>query len=650
LDLLLGQVRGRTAPEEFLLFRARGLIAGDPTMRSLVVPAALNLLSEASGSTAGAAAWMPEPEPAPAKPRFVNLAIERKGSANVVPRGRPLQPDCAHYLRVDIGDMSDESIVTNEYDHPFPSKELPPSPEGYWLEVGLTSADFDASTNTVPYFLPRYGAGWSCPCTPNGPHECQPDQRHPYIYISFHTPETIGSAQARLSLWFRNNLVQSLLIVADIDEPDARGAHVATIDYTLTDTLTDLNSVEPRGLSILTNQRPDGTHSLVFNGGTGEIGFTIAEAVMTEEINRVRQLQLNMHIEGSGKKRRNRLDSRNGKSRKDFIDDLGQLAQHGYRMWVSLYQQKPEILQAVTGKSTTTIQVARVPRTTFVFPWAAVYDIPLDVGPSADLMLCPVVESWDGAKAMVSNYPWKCPEESAHGLKNTLCPFGFWGIRHIIENPPSTRFPPRQVRLSDNPSAVVVRSHDLDRDLSDSHLNEVAQILSGFSLTTAESLNDTCTSLTEDDLQLVEFYCHGKGDPTRHWLEVGRSQQIHPEQITTWSIADWVPPKGPDRHWQTTTPLVLLNGCHTAELTPQSPVNFVDAFSSAHASGVIGTEITLHQSLAGEAVELMLRHFASGQVGIGEVVRRMRHDLLAKGNLLGLAYTPYCSAELRLAR
>ena len=98
-----------------------------------------------------------------------------------------------------------------------------------------------------------------------------------------------------------------------------------------------------------------------------------------------------------------------------------------------------------------------------------------------------------------------------------------------------------------------------------------------------------------------------------------------------------------------TRPLVLLNGCHTAELTPQSPVHFVDTFAAARAGGVVGTEITLDQSMAGEAAEVFLREVATGdRVGVGEAMRRMRLHFLQKGNVLGLAYTAYCSADLRL--
>ncbi|MBE4740502.1 hypothetical protein [Streptomyces caniscabiei] len=647
LELLRERVRGEPYPvEEFQLLRLGRLIASDPDSRAIAGEANYRLSEPvAIGQLEGNLQAHFQ-----VGPRFVNLAIERRGDLPPVPRGIPLEPASDHFVRVDIGDVSADSIVTGPRESPFPLEALPHTAEGYWLEVALTSADFDVRAETVPYFLPFSGAGWVCPCPPGGLHECRPDFRHRHTYLPFRTPDTAGAAQARLSIWFRNSLVQSLLIVADIAPAGMSGDHAATVDYTLTDALTDLDGVGSRGLSILTNQRPDGTHSLVFNGGTGEVAFTLAEAALTGEMSSVRQLLLDMHIEGSGKKRRNRLDKRNGKTREDFLEDLRGLALHGYRLWVSLYQQRPEILCNVTGKPSTTIQIARVPSTTFVFPWAAVYDLPLDSYPGAPLKPCPVVESWDDTQPMIADYPLQCPEESAHQEKNTLCPFGFWGIRHVIENPPSTQTPSRQVVLGDHPRFVVVRSHDLDRDLGDRHINEVAQTLPGFARVTAESLNQACAALTDSDLQVVEFYCHGKGNSARHWLEVGSGEQIHPEQITTWSLVDWAPPNGPDRHWETTTPVVLLNGCHTVELTPQSPVNFVDTFVSAHASGVIGTEITLHQSLAGEAAEHMLRHFGGGRVGMGEVVRRMRHDLLAKGNLLGLTYTAYCSAELRLAR
>jgi hypothetical protein len=94
---------------------------------------------------------------------------------------------------------------------------------------------------------------------------------------------------------------------------------------------------------------------------------------------------------------------------------------------------------------------------------------------------------------------------------------------------------------------------------------------------------------------------------------------------------------------------VFINGCHTAELTPELLVSFVDSFIGAYASGVIGTEVLLHQQIAGEAAEEFLMQLQN-KLSVGQALREMRLHFLSKGNLMGLAYTPYCSAKLTLVQ
>jgi hypothetical protein len=102
--------------------------------------------------------------------------------------------------------------------------------------------------------------------------------------------------------------------------------------------------------------------------------------------------------------------------------------------------------------------------------------------------------------------------------------------------------------------------------------------------------------------------------------------------------------------WGETRPLVFINGCHTVELSPDALVGFVDTLIQAKASGVIGTEVTITQGLADEAAELFWSYFLKEGTSAGQAIRRMRCDFLSKGNLMGLAYTPYCSADLRLPK
>ncbi|MBT1188992.1 hypothetical protein HET69_34665 [Streptomyces sp. CJ_13] len=641
LDALREKVRSGSLPPALASVRLVALVQPYPAVLELVSAFPVVLQPDAVLQLRHGAA-----DAAP-RPRFVNLVFEPRGPSGPVPRDAPLEPDRDYFLRLDIGHLSKDSIVARAKNDHFPAEHLPETTDGHWLDIAVTSVDFATdSLSKASLFLPSHGPSWTCPCDPNQGHSCYPYQRHPYVFLALRTPKAAGSAHARLTIWARDHVVQSLLIAADIALAGQPGQTIASVDYSLTSDLTDLDELQPRGLSVVTNQRPDGTHTLTFKSGE-ELGFTLAEHVLVGEMRNVRQLLFGVHAaRGEGAAVENQLDARNGKCRDAFVQDLKVLARKGWTMWTSLFAQQPDTLHEATSGPTTAIQVARVPSTTFVYPWSAVYDIPLDMDTDERLTPCPVVATWDGMEPLFPNYPSQCPHAATHAL-NTLCPFGFWGIRHIIEHPPSSTTPSRQVRVLADRRVVMVRSSQLGRQATARHCKALADTLPGFTMTMADTFQEASTALAVSDLQLVEFYCHGKGGPTNQWLEIGDGEKIFPGQIPAWHLSAWSPPAVPDGHWQHTRPLILLNGCHTTAMTPQSPVSFADVFTAVHAAGVVGTEISLMQPLAGEATELLLHHFYTGQ-RMGEALRRMRHDLLAKGNLLGLAYTAYCSADLQL--
>jgi len=101
--------------------------------------------------------------------------------------------------------------------------------------------------------------------------------------------------------------------------------------------------------------------------------------------------------------------------------------------------------------------------------------------------------------------------------------------------------------------------------------------------------------------------------------------------------------------WAGLHPLVFINGCHTADVTPDDLLHFTRMFAWCRAAGLIGTEISVPEELARHFARGFLAGFAGGR-GVGEVMREQRLELLELGNLLGLAYTPYCSADLRIVR
>jgi hypothetical protein len=140
---------------------------------------------------------------------------------------------------------------------------------------------------------------------------------------------------------------------------------------------------------------------------------------------------------------------------------------------------------------------------------------------------------------------------------------------------------------------------------------------------------------------LVYFYCHGGWDEDARipFLLVGRlgERGITPDNLGWQRI--W---------WEVPQPLVVINGCHTTALEPSKAIDFVSAFiEDAHASGVIGTEVSVFEPLACAFAEALLERFLVG-TPIGEAVRLARLALLKAHNPLGLVYVPYVIANLEL--
>jgi hypothetical protein len=201
---------------------------------------------------------------------------------------------------------------------------------------------------------------------------------------------------------------------------------------------------------------------------------------------------------------------------------------------------------------------------------------------------------------------------------------------------------------------VLARSLALDEELSRRHLETLHGRFDGtFRVAECDSREAVRVALADPALPLVYFYCHGRWGVYEDtslrvpFLEIGDSDRIAPGDLSAWDAADgW-----DERHWGDVSPLVFINGCHTVELTPEGIVNFVEAFAGLDAAGVIGTEIAVSQAVASEVAERFYEHFlGTTNQTVGMALYRVRVDLLRKGNVTGLVYTPFCSMDLALVR
>lgn len=525
-----------------------------------------------------------------------------------------------------------------------------------------TSHEFRIATSRSWFFLPNVGRSWTCECRPNGSHKCTPDTRSQYLFVPIATPAASGNARLRLSIYFRKNVVQSLHLAAQVSSTETTGrGYAATIDYSLSSDL-DVSRLPARTANILTNQNPDSTHHLVVNGGQDEVlAIHLTDGQIRQGIDISRQALRNVHYRefggafGAEKQRENLLNLQNEKTPADFANDLKQLAQVGWNLWTLLLQGEERWWGVLRKPSS--IQVSRTSGSTFVFPWALIYDLPLETG--AQQGLCPLLNNWGQLSALVAQSAHTCPYETQHGQKNLLCPFGFWGFKHIVEQPPSLpkdRNLATAVQISSQPAELVAGlSLRLDAGETKQHLQNIrtALALPEFRLSDTDSVEGVRTALASP-LAVAYFYCHGGHElqagatEPSPYLQIGSLDEppyrFFPTDIAAWRASgDW-----PPKHWHDASPLVFINGCHTVELTPEALVNFVDGFVMANAAGVIGTEIVVLQHLASEAAELFFGEFRTTGCTVGQALHQMRLKLLAKRNLLGLAYTAYCSADLEL--
>jgi hypothetical protein len=457
-----------------------------------------------------------------------------------------------------------------------------------------------------------------------------------------------------VAVYYENNLLQSLLVRAEITAgasvSDPLG-NVADVEWVLSGSLRNLDRFDPKTVNILTNESPGGTHLIGVVGTGFERHIELGEAAMVRMIGEARGA-LQWVCGDPAKKEPYTYEPDNVGDGRRFTEFVAGLAELGYDLYAGLVTGQDLAFEgelATALAQPTTIQVASMKSAKFVVPWSLVYDHPLV--PMPGNTLCPdflaALAAHPTADQLAAHacFTTGCPNR---GDTNVVCPSGFWGFRHVIEQPLSTRqdagpapgAPPADaadvIPVSGAVELLVAYSKHLKTVTE--HLREL-EALPNATEAAYSSLLDIGRALKRVDLQLVYFYCHGGHRRGKAWLGVGDDP---PDLFFATNFLAWA------IRWPTVRPLVFINGCNTVGITPDDLLTFNESLARANAAGVIGSEITVPETLGREFGRRFLDGFLAGG-SVGDVVRKLRLHLLAGYNPLGLAYTPYCLAKLRLA-
>ena len=460
------------------------------------------------------------------------------------------------------------------------------------------------------------------------------------------TPKKVGLARLRVAIYYKRNLIQSLLVVARVARKQTLVPHKDTqhaeIEFSMADTMLGVADLRPRTLNLLTNDGGDGTHRIAIRGTDIKLQYTLTGSTAITGV-RAALLNICATLGKDGKPNGYRYSNvDNSGDEAKLKADLKVLAPLGARLYCDLimdpanWEEQDPLEEEL--KKPGEIQVSITSSARNVYPWAMLYDRKLEIG--KDNTVCPVMlQKLTGAAQVGALQTQSCIDGGCQhaGDVKTICPLGFWGFRHAVE-----QLPPNQGKIIDTITAprdlsfIMAVHQELAGKPHRAEVEKAAEITAQY----CDLKSAIGTALKFAKPHLVYFYCHGGRGDNVPWLGVGNDEQIAPTDFYAWRT---------DKCWEGTNPIVVVNGCHTVDLNPDDLLDFVKTFAWARAAGVIGTEIAIPESLAREFGTFFISRFLKGGK-VATIFRDFRLTLLAKRNVLGLAYSLYCRGDLHLVR
>lgn len=512
------------------------------------------------------------------------------------------------------------------------------------------------------------------------------------------TPLKLGQCRIRICIYYGNVMLQSVLLetvvvndAAEILRGNPEFAltsrntdYLATVDFAL------LNELPQPSLNLFTNHDPMGTHWIgTFSSGdtsafqlTSGSMRTFDDATLNNNAENIRAML--MKIEGESSYKFGAalpVDDQDIERREGYFREL---AIRGWRLFHPLFvvdggddADNAQRLQEFrnTTKDSHIVSIARCSKNSATIPWAALYSNSIDPGKSDDIKLCEIFKKqlaankWTGTelteKHDLLDDPKACRSQPQCPLntdkkKLTVCPFGFWGYLHQVEQP----------LQAVNPTPVA----EIPEELSDYDFGQTSfincstnnQVKVGMGaypgipdvvphsdeirlLKKNPAVDFEYSDERDAILKMLEtggqhfyyFYCHGDVNQAEKLfrLKVGPLQK--PGYIESASLDP------EDISWQVPKPLFIMNGCETMAVTPDLTHGFLHTLKRLGAAGVVGTEIKVWTQLARPFGIRLLSNMFQG-MSVGEAFLEVRKYLLRQLNPLGLVYSYYAPATLHL--
>lgn len=235
----------------------------------------------------------------------------------------------------------------------------------------------------------------------------------------------------------------------------------------------------------------------------------------------------------------------------------------------------------------------------------------------------------------------------------------FIGMRHVIEQIPMAVTPHVLDCLipSDQPVLnVSINVNDaIDAQMGAPYVAQQRQFWAdtakrgGLTVTARATSTELVQALANEATgdQILYLYCHAQssdlaaaGGPDSSSLKLTDGNLLQLVDLNL-NAPTTTPLRG--------KPLVFLNACESAELSPAFYDGFVPYFMAKGARGVIGTECKTPAYFATEWAKRFFPRFLAGEP-LGQVFLGLRQEFLKQhGNPLGLLYAVHCDGDTQIA-
>jgi hypothetical protein len=237
-------------------------------------------------------------------------------------------------------------------------------------------------------------------------------------------------------------------------------------------------------------------------------------------------------------------------------------------------------------------------------------------------------------------------------------PKQFWGFKHIIEympefsSPTLVSFAPA-IEIGDTLDIAFVCNNGIDTQFGAPIVQgqrDAFNALPGVSVKDYANVQDFVNLMKDPNAPpLIYFYCHavskfpdedGGVDDSKIALTDGKIMLRELKIKARTSLGTL-----------TRAPLVFLNACESAELSPYLYDGLMPYMIARGVRGMIGTEVETPALFAAEFAKDFIRRFAVGGQPLGALLLDMRREYLEqKNNVMGLVYALYSSGDVVVQR